>query len=60
MSHNLCMEYIFFAYLHPMFYIDMSKRLSTAARPMSKSGRGGTTLQRPPTGFLNIILYIII
>lgn len=28
----------------------MSKRLSTAARPMSKSGRMGTTLQRPPTG----------
>ena len=28
----------------------MSKRLATAARPMSKSGRLGTTLQRPPTG----------
>ena len=28
----------------------MSKRLATAARPMSKSGRMGTTLQRPPTG----------
>ena len=28
----------------------MSKRLTTAARPMSKGGRLGTSLQRPPTG----------